>query len=110
MIRGGYTIAIQRSDYPEDRKREQVPSAGRVLSTLEEHSHSFLVRLWFEEGSSDWRGRVIHIQGNQQRTIHSLDELKPFIEQFAVPGPRIAKEGYLIRWLQKLMTNKRGRE
>jgi hypothetical protein len=54
------------------------------MQPQESNVHSFMIRLWQEEGETDtspnrWRGHITHIPGNQRRYIEDLDAIKHFI-------------------------------
>lgn len=58
---------------------------------------TFVARFWLEstrEGAMQWRGRVKHVQGRQERYFHDLVELQTFMEQVSgasapvIPGPK----------------------
>ena len=42
--------------------------------------HSFVVRVWREEGRPEWRGWVQHAGTRESTYVQSLDELLAFIE------------------------------
>jgi hypothetical protein len=44
------------------------------------HRDTFIVRIWREEGSPGWRGRVQHVHTGDSAPVQSLDELVAFIE------------------------------
>jgi hypothetical protein len=43
--------------------------------------HSFVVRIWREEGSAGWRGWVQHTRSGESTTSQDLDELLAFVER-----------------------------
>ena len=43
--------------------------------------HSFVVRLWREEGSSGWRGWVLHTRSGESTASQDLKELLAFVER-----------------------------
>ena len=53
---------------------------------------SFVARIWLEGelgGNPIWRGRIQHVQSNQEAYFQDLAEMSAFIEQVArVPGPK----------------------
>jgi hypothetical protein len=44
------------------------------------HRDAFVVRIWREEGRSEWRGWVQHVHTGDSTLVQSLDELVAFIE------------------------------
>lgn len=45
---------------------------------------TFVARIWPDptrNGEIRWRGRVKHVQGNQERYFHDLRELQEFLEE-----------------------------
>jgi hypothetical protein len=44
------------------------------------HRDTFIVRIWREEGSPEWKGWVQHVRTGDSAPVHSLDELVAFIE------------------------------
>jgi hypothetical protein len=42
--------------------------------------HSFIVRIWREEGSVGWRGWVQHTRSGESTVVQDLDELLAFVE------------------------------
>lgn len=43
--------------------------------------HSFVVRIWQEEGHSGWRGWVQHTRSGDAAFVQSLGELLAFVER-----------------------------
>jgi hypothetical protein len=43
---------------------------------------AFVVRIWREEGRSEWRGWVQHVHTGGSTPVQSLDELVAFIERW----------------------------
>jgi hypothetical protein len=43
--------------------------------------HSFVVRIWREEGSADWQGWVQHTRSGESTVSRNLDELLTFVER-----------------------------
>jgi hypothetical protein len=57
------------------------------MDSYEPHAHSFIVKVWLEELSTDalparWRGRVTHVPDNTQRYFEDWETLTRFIQQF----------------------------
>ena len=54
-------------------------------SSLKKHRdrHSFVLRLWREEGNSGWRGWVQHARSGDSAFIGELEELLSFVEHRA---------------------------
>lgn len=55
------------------------PEGDRNLPT-------FVARIWpepAENGGYRWRGRVKHVQGNQERYFRGLSEMQEFLEEVA---------------------------
>ncbi len=40
---------------------------------------TFIVRLWNETGSSEWRGQVKHVQSGESRYFVTLAQLEEFL-------------------------------
>jgi hypothetical protein len=53
--------------------------------------NSFIVRIWWTEEQTEWRGLVQHVHSGEAALVQSLDELVAFIErrtgQLTNPGP-----------------------
>ena len=45
--------------------------------------HSFIVRIWREEGYAGWRGWVQHTRSGEATVVQDLDELLAFVEHRA---------------------------
>ncbi|MBN1660741.1 MAG: hypothetical protein JXA93_20260 [Anaerolineae bacterium] len=43
--------------------------------------HAFVVRIWREAGSPNWRGSVQQVSSGQAASFDSLDKLLVFLEQ-----------------------------
>jgi hypothetical protein len=63
------------------------------MDQFEANTHSFIVKIWREEVSSDtsqaaWRGHITHVPGGERRYLRSLDDLStiiiPYIEEMGV--------------------------
>jgi len=55
------------------------------------NAHSFVLRLWLEEGASQaggtlWRGHITHVMSRVRRHIEDLDEIKAFVEIYLQHG------------------------
>ena len=46
------------------------------------HRDSFVVRIWREEGRSEWRGWVQHAGTGESVVVRNVDELVAFIERW----------------------------
>jgi hypothetical protein len=55
----------------DERVRQKDSSADR---------HSFVIRIWREEGNAGWRGWVEHTRTGETSFVQELDELLAFIE------------------------------
>ena len=67
-------------DNLESRKKQPgsgKPDARRRLSAVR---HSFVVRIWWEVGPPQWRGRVQHAVTGETVLFRELDELSAFIQ------------------------------
>jgi hypothetical protein len=53
---------------------------------------SFVARIWLEgepDGNPIWRGRIQHVQSDQEAYFQDLAEMSAFIERVArIPGPK----------------------
>lgn len=63
------------------------------MESLEEHTNSFLVRIWLEsreiEGADpEWRGRIDHVQSGERAYFRSLDRMVGFIVDHLGDGRR----------------------
>ena len=57
------------------------------MNSLEEKTHSFIVRVWLEpreiEGAPpQWRGEIKHVSSGKQTYIKNLDEITDFITPY----------------------------
>jgi len=66
------------------------------MSLLEDHSASFIVRIWRERGeggavSQEWRGSVEHVQSGRRSFFRNLSAIagfmKPHLEQLGIEAP-----------------------
>jgi hypothetical protein len=61
--------------------------------TKQQHQNSFVVRIWLERGSNGdpiWRGRIKHIQGQQEAYFQDLETMSDFLERVSgVAGPAL---------------------
>lgn len=54
------------------------------MSLLEDHTHSFIVKVWLEEtaaeaGRATWRGHITHVPSGERRYLKDLDDITSFI-------------------------------
>ena len=70
------------------RTREMIIGDMSAQRTVE----SFVARIWLEgepDGNPIWRGRIQHVQSNQEAYFQDLAEMSAFIERVArIPGPK----------------------
>jgi hypothetical protein len=75
----------------------------------ESNIHSFIVRVWLEEitseaGEAAWRGHITHVASGKRRYLQELDAIAafiaPYIEQMAV---NLAPRRQLWRRLGKVV-------
>lgn len=61
------------------------------MSTFEERTHAFIVRIWVEPHSvalpnhsdgNEWRGFVEHVQSRERRYVRDLDAVTAFIRPY----------------------------
>ncbi|RQP23033.1 hypothetical protein [Piscinibacter terrae] len=66
------------------------------MSLLEDHSASFIVRIWRERGegqavSQEWRGSIEHVQSGRRSFFRDLSAIasfmKPHLEQLGIEAP-----------------------
>jgi len=66
------------------------------MSLLEDHSASFIVRIWRERGegltaSQEWRGAIEHVQSGRRNFFRDLSAIanfmKPHLEQIGIEAP-----------------------
>jgi hypothetical protein len=66
------------------------------MSLLEDHTASFIVRIWRERGeglkvSQEWRGAIEHVQSGRRNFFRDLSEIanfmKPHLEQIGIEAP-----------------------
>src|SRR6188768_1735483 len=66
------------------------------MSLLEDHTASFIVRIWRERGegltaSQEWRGAIEHVQSGQRIFFRDLSAIanfmKPHLEQIGIEAP-----------------------
>jgi hypothetical protein len=75
---------------PTDRVGEE--TAG--MSLPEEHTQSFVVKIWVEEsaeesGQTRWRGRIMHVPSQRSRSFEKLSAILEFIKPFLQRMPGI---------------------
>ena len=78
------------------------------MDFFENHTHSFIVRVWLEEtaekkGQAAWRGHITHVPTGERRFIKDLDEIAAFIANFYEErmGIKLRKLWCVQRWLQE---------
>jgi hypothetical protein len=63
--------------------------------TKQQHQNSFVVRIWLERGSNGdpiWRGRIKHVQGQQEAYFQDLETMSDFLERVSgVAGPALSE-------------------
>lgn len=68
-------------------------------------SQSFVARIWLEcgeNGDPQWRGRIKHIQGQEEAYFHDLAEVSEFLEQVSgIPGPGLSVDTAGVRGTRK---------
>ncbi len=66
------------------------------MSLLEDHTASFIVRIWRERGegltaSQEWRGAIEHVQSGRRIFFRDLSAIanfmKPHLEQIGIEAP-----------------------
>lgn len=66
------------------------------MSLLEDHSASFIVRIWRERGdgqavSQEWRGSIEHVQSGKRSFFRDLGAIarfmRPHLEQLGIEAP-----------------------
>ncbi len=61
--------------------RDQATTERPVHGSMSIARHSFVLRIWREEGRLGWKGWVQHAGTGESLTVQSLDDLLAFIEQ-----------------------------
>ncbi len=68
--------------------REMIKGDMSAHRTVE----SFVARIWLEgepDGNPIWRGRIQHVQSNQEAYFQDLTEMSAFMERVTrIPGPK----------------------
>lgn len=66
------------------------------MSLLEDHSASFIVRIWRERGEGptvcqEWRGAIEHVQSGERKFFRDLGSIakfmQPHLEQLGIEAP-----------------------
>jgi hypothetical protein len=78
------------------------------MSSGEPVAHSFIVRIWLEEGAeveriAIWHAQVTHVPGGESRYFSDFDELVDFISSSLGLAPRRRRDWLgrkLRRWLR----------
>lgn len=85
------------------------PSSDNTsVDTFESGTHSFLVRLWVEERSTEtgqaiWHGQIIHVPSGQRRTLQDPHDILTFLmPYFAEMGVQFGMRAQVKRWLRQL--------
>lgn len=71
---------------------------------LEDDTHSFVVKMWLEEGATDekdqLRGHITHAYTNEQRHLRHVEDILSFIKPYIVSmGVQLPTKSRLILWL-----------
>ena len=71
-------------DKPTAPQTDDNPEASLLF---EDHTHSFVLRIWQEEGQTVrgmpvWRGHITHVQSGQRRYIKHLRDILFFIGDY----------------------------
>ena len=79
------------------------------MSSGEPVMHSFIVRLWLEDGNeteriTNWHGQVTHIPGGESRYFRNLDDLVDIIISYLGYARRRRRSwvGRIFRWCLRL--------
>jgi len=54
---------------------------------------SFIVRIWWEKGQSEWQGRVQHICSGDAASLQSLQDLISYLERWTTKPASQEKRG-----------------
>lgn len=57
------------------------------MALLEPRTHSFVVRIWLEEEPDEkdggkWRGHITHVEDEDRRYLHSLQDIPAYIAPY----------------------------
>ncbi len=83
------------------------------MEVPEEQTHSFVIRLWFEEvdeetGQVIWRGHITHVASGDRRYVKDLRDIVAFIVPYLERmGVAFEMDSLIRRWLQ--VVENRGR-
>jgi len=64
----------------ENRNLTMQRANGDLLTSIEEETHSFVIRLWSEprdgaESTAEWRGWVQHVENGERHYFRDLTEI-----------------------------------
>jgi len=70
--------------------RRDPTTAGSNVNSIEDNSHSFIVRFWLEpreieDAKPQWRGVIEHVESGRKIYLKNLNEIKAFIGTY-LPG------------------------
>jgi hypothetical protein len=77
----------------------------KVVRSDEFNVHSFIVKVWIEEGSnndgrSTWYGHITRVPGGEQRYLRRLSEIENFIRPYLkAAGIRFGLSYRIRKWL-----------
>lgn len=76
-------------------------------------TQSFVARIWLEcgeNGDPQWRGRIKHIQGQEEAYFQDLAQVSEFLEQVSgIPGPGLSSDTANTSGARKRIAHGRGR-
>jgi hypothetical protein len=94
-----------------DKRRyanQQLLHRGSELGSAENHTHSFIVRIWLEEtaeetGQAIWRGHITHVPSGKRRYLKDLKAvtafIAPYLEGMGVRLDTFWRAKQWLRWL-----------
>lgn len=77
------------------------------MTSLEEDTHAFIVRVWRERREietvvPDWRGMVEHVGSGERRYVKDLDDIVAFIVPYLEElGVRFSIRSQVKRWVRR---------
>jgi hypothetical protein len=78
---------------------------GRIsMDLFESTTHSFIVKVWLEDGDHPkWRGHITHVPSGERRYLENMGEITnfiaPYLEQMGVePGLLRRVKRWLNHW------------
>jgi hypothetical protein len=88
----------------------ELPMTRANLDQFEVYSHSFIIRLWLENGAGEsngggWRGYIIHVPSGKQCVLKDLNDIVTFIIPYLLPmrmGVMINPKWRIQQWWKRV--------